>query len=386
MGKIVKIISLVFIGFIVFGFTPNKPIHPEDYDIRKVSKIDTTDLQAKKDLDSSTIKRIMLVAVKRAKAKEDSTNNVIDLVSAACSLYSINKTIAKMQSRNEDATCLIIEKIMLKAEIEALLDNRERIKASLDSIYNGYADQISVDLGHYQVYLDSAMAIFRQIEAARHDAILLMSSEKYLKKLQREYGCDRAEAKKHQQVRIANIEISNYQIMTIAEIQSYRGELSYAIAYAVRGTNNILIAFDVQREKRPYFIQEVAMHEFLHKSTDSRNGISARASSLLTSSFEGYSLIDAINSWEIARTSRLNAYYSSDEERYVRFKALELDLYKYGLKDLGAPLTRRAYRKMMKLAVKDKLSEDGGTFIELTKNNDNRKGYRIFKKLFDKIA
>ena len=369
----------------------DKKIEPESYDLRKVAQpalVLLHGLNEKKSANENMAKKFMEEHLKRAQAFDEYNNliNLINSIKAEILEFQEDKvngrgTIPGYDSPYND----LITKATLKLkQAEIALDKN---KNDREKIYNLKFDNIILG-DKYQRYIDLAPKIFSEVERARTEAKLLIGGESYLKKLQAEFQCSLLEARHHQEVRLSNIDFVNYEFLSKAEMDSINREAgaSDCLAFMVTNSNFIVLPFDLDtiedQDNKPSFF-ELALHEFLHSATNADDGISMLAKKILSElSFEAVEMADKDDE------RRQNAMFSEPSERYTRFKALESDLAKNGIKEIGGDFTLEHYKKMMELYDNEKLSESAWSFIYFTKKiiSDEERSYQVFKKLFDQVA
>ncbi len=279
--------------------------------------------------------------------------------------------------------------------IDGLAAKKSLNPVALMRLMQGYIDKtiarernLHDTIRDYQPYLDSALILFGKIESARQQAERLVGSAGYLPKIQAEFHCSPAVALEHQRVRVANIDISNYRFVSSQEMESFNEESVGSVAYAIRGTNEILFVYTADSGEEN--IYTTALHEFLHKATNSQAGLSDITTSLLSTwSFRTYrapAQISAQDSSHVQEMLAYSDYCSAAEERYVRFKILESELEKFGIKELGESFTLIHYERMMQLFTLEEIDSGAGWFIYFTKGYDSPYGYQYFKKLFTSIG
>lgn len=336
----------------------NKSIKPEDYDLSKISDLNLRDLKEKKSLNEDALKQIMLESLATTKAFNLAHNLVPDL------------EVASGQS------------IPTKSEEEE--------------------------------YLKLAPELFSAIESARQEVKQIIGSSGYLTKLQQEFGCSLTEAKKHQETRLTNLELTNYALTSRNEvIDIYQKEFhdssdfsQVVLAYASIRNNMIYFPYDYdfnacvradqdkyQFDVSKHNLHNVARHEFLHRATNSNQGLSPKATKLLEQSFLSNTGNQEIN-------KLYNKYFSIPTERYVRLKILEINLAELGVKNIGEEFTHEHFDKMMELYKNKKLGDDAVEFIEHTMyperaaeagnpkvlTDEYEEKFQIYKELFDEIA
>jgi len=373
-------------------------IRPDDYDFRNIAPLDLRDLEGKKSLDSNVINRVMLESLKKSAVYYESWSAGLTLGFAESDVSEIAEKIKRIEKPGDKIQFELSRE--LEAAKEKLQRSKERFNLSKEEetkAKNLQFDEITIKLTNQdKEYLKLAPALFRQIEDARQEAKRLVGDKSSLKKLEGEFQCSPKEAARHQQVRLSNINLANYDLLTVQELRNSLSKSSdnfhNAIGYADRSRNKIEIPYNLREElTTPDYefsqadfekkIYEIALHEFLHLATGSNRGLSPQTVDLLSKlSFKKYS------KEEIKSNSENNNYHSDPTERYVRFKSLESELAAHGVKKIGEEFTLEHYKKMIALYREGKLLSDANEFIKYTQDFDTNTGYKIFKKLFDKIA
>lgn len=234
-------------------------------------------------------------------------------------------------------------------------------------------------------YSRYASHLFNLVEEARSEVRKIINSETYLLRLKDEFGCTTEEARKHQLVRSNNIENINYNFFRYDKNSKRAGGfivnsniiiLPYNLKYDRDTDNNRLTLEDFSR---------IARHEFWHAATNGDFGLSKIAKELLSQESFEYMNIGYLS--DIMQ----NSYQQDPSERYVRFKALESELEKFGIKRIGDMFTREHFDEMIKNY--PKFNENAQDFIKWTNGYDKTKNnydadasYEIFKKIFNNIA
>lgn len=329
----------------------NKEVNPNKYDLSKTTKLNLEDLDEKKSLNNEVVQRIMIESLKKTR---------------------------KFKEKNFNSGVIDSD------------DNQKNFELS----------------NLEKKYLESSPDFFAQIEAARQDVEKLISSNGYLEKLKEEFNCSLSEAKKHQEVRLNNVKLSNYIIESQAEVQDFYQKENKdttnfsALCYDTKHDNMIHFSYDyytAELEKadqneygfdlKQFNMYNLACHEFLHKATRRNLGLSVKASKLLVDSFE----TDTVN----ISSPLMKQYLLVPTERYVRIKILELDLQRLGIKKVGENFTYEHCQKLYDLIDDKKLGPNSIQFIYNTKylegagdeNSPNKKNfYELYKKLLNEIA
>jgi hypothetical protein len=376
----------------------NTDIKPEDYDFRNKGNIDLKDLEEKKNLDSTTIHRTMLEALKRTRIHDNYWSAGMSLANAENDSTNITREIKSIEKRGELIPSELTQRLIeAKKRIQRSREKFNFCKEEEKKAKNLKFNDINITLtDRDKEYLKLTPALFKQLERARQEAKRLIDDESNLKKIKNEFHCSLKEARHHQQVRLSNIDLTNYDLLTVQELRDSlsrsNDNFHNAIAYANRDQNKITIPYDLRREftepgyefSQADFEKEIyltALHEFLHLATGANRGLSPHTVDLLSkTSFKKYSPEEIKNNLEN------NNYYSDPTERYVRFKSLESELENFGSKKIGENFTLEHYQKVIALYRDGKLWSDANELIKYTQNFDTDEGYKIFKRMFDEIA
>ena len=376
-----------------------KKINPEDYDLKKIGALDLRDLDAKKSLDAEAINRIMMEGLIRSKIDDIIDSSLMNFDMVSHSVRSITRQIESAKKEENVSTRELEDKLVEANEKKeaARLKVQENFKLH-EKINNNEFNKIDVQISESEkAELESkAHSMVSEIETARREAMRMIGDKSYLDKIQKEFNCSKEEAINHQKVRLSNLDIINYILVSNKTIASY---LHNSLAYATIGSNVITLPYDNSSAVK---LSEMALHEFLHLATNGNSGLSPLAKSLLSSK----SMKE--NSGEKVLNKKDYDYVSDPTERYVRFKILESDLENHNVKKIGESFTMDHYKKMMALWESGILYHGSSDFLEYTKGMKDRniykkmmdfygvsndklikndeEGYSIFKELFDSIA
>ena len=346
----------------------NKKIKPEDYDLKKISHLNLIDLEAKKSLNPEIIQRIMQESLQKTNLYDQEIKLCHDIDEVDKSLYLVINEIKKLKENNQEIPSELSQKESFLNEKynESLNKLKEFRDITVVKIFENYNSD----------YLKSAPDLFKNIELAREEIKRLISSDDYINKLQIQFNCSHEEALRHQQVRLSNIDILNYEIKSIREIKSSAGV--DAGGYAIKDSNIVVLPYDL-KERKNIDIKKIAFHEFLHLVDNCGSGLSSDVIELLNKNMVNNSTQDEFQKQQYE-------YHSNPTERYVRLKALESDLEKLNVLKIGEEFTYEKYKEMIRLSHENKLSNDAEDFIMYTKHYGDEEGYKILKELFSKIA
>lgn len=376
--------------------------NPEEYDLHKVfypGLLSLRGLEEKKSLKEPDISNLMVEYLKRTQLFNNYRHTYGKIYSWSLALgdaearkNNLKQGISYLGCEDDDEKNLNKKIIDGQVGIDNARGELKEVSDDIKKLYEQKDENIILE-NKYKKYLASAPKIFSEVERAREEAKRLLSGETYLEKLQKEFHCNHETAKRHQQVRISNIDFINYDLLSLDEINEFAKEagVKVPLAFFIPQTNIIVLPLDLDdfsaknsENKLNFF--ELALHEFLHAATNGNEGMSILAKKELDE--ESFGGVDK-NSVDEEHAKYANKYYSEPTERYVRFKILEDDLLRLGVKKRGENFNLEKYEKMMELYKTGKLSEDANDFIEYTRgylNLDNKEAYKNFKKIFDEIA
>ncbi|MFZ4648884.1 MAG: hypothetical protein ACOYMB_04650 [Patescibacteria group bacterium] len=357
--------------------TINNP-KPEDYDLSKMGELDLTDLNEKKNLEENDCQRIFQQAIKNEHIRtleEKIKNNRKDY-------YNILKII---EQKKQELDSITDHNSSLYQDKCKSLENKQQMLVGLEESYQSKLilknkaskNEFKVTEEEKSI-LANAQEFMTVMELARDNVRELLSGEVYLKHLMKEFACSREEAAKHQRVRISNVGLINYRLESLDEIKKSGNENPNA--YFINNTNVVVLPYDLDRMEVFY----LALHEMLHGAVNGDKGLSKESEEDISwSSFQENERFE----------DGYNAYMLMPAERYVRFKMLNYELNKLGVKRLNEKFTKEHYQKFMKI-LKDGQAENGmkihynaADFIRFTRDfADPDKGYERLKKIFDEVA
>lgn len=250
----------------------------------------------------------------------------------------------------------------------------KKLENKQNKLREGELDILAED--NLKAIYEKGPMIIESVENVRKKLFDVISSRQYLEKLQLEFNCSLDEAKKHQEVRFNNLKNVDIVFKSSIELKTPTFFNNPAMARYNSNFHQIELPYDLSIDK----ISELAIHELIHSIVMGDKGLSVKAVSELNSSAdknEKYS-------------QRLNNYFISPAERYVRLKMLELELDKLGIKKFGEKISKSGYKKMIQWLEESKdktdFSIDGVEFLETTKDLDDEKGLETLNNLFEEIA
>ncbi|MCX6795141.1 MAG: hypothetical protein NT165_00165 [Candidatus Falkowbacteria bacterium] len=190
-----------------------------------------------------------------------------------------------------------------------------------------------------------------------------IQSPEYLKKLMVEFNISEDEAKKHQEIRLANVLKGTYYL---DEKQNPGFHL---------GTKYFEVSLD--KDTAGY----EAEHEVLgHKAVQGNFGIPKETDSLLRESYKDFDPSSVNFKFkENYSPGELSSYFLSSAERYARKKALDIEMDDLGIKKYGENFTSEHSKKLLDFYKAGKLSKESNQFIETTKPE-------YLEKIFNEIA
>ncbi len=225
---------------------------------------------------------------------------------------------------------------------------------------------------------ERAPQLIVKLEDIRKNLINIVNTSDYLKKLQKEFNCNREEAKKHQEVRLNNLKSVTFffRKSSMIDKDSNKGTESTSAYYSPEW-HEICLPYNEEESKVLHF----ATHELLHSITVGEEGLSAKAKSLLNSSFQE----------NTDYSSKYNEYLASSAERYVRLKLLELELDRLGIKKIGKKITKSGYKKMIdwyneKKDNNNSYNQDLFHLLETINVKDEAQSRDNLNQLFQEIA
>lgn len=313
----------------------------DDYDLSKISE--TSSEKSKKE-------KISLFVAERIKKLQQ------DLVYVEESILSYKRSI----EYNED---------LLQSHYASWISDSLEIK-------KGYKDDLENAKKKLKFWLNQKKEIQESIavlgndneevfEEERLKLLEHVKSPEYLKKLQKEFGLSEVEAKKHQDVRIKNLEIAH------ASFQSAE-QLEYDGGYYRIGGTEVVISYEDDKKS----IKRAISHELVHESTNAEFGMSKKASYLMK---ESYIPSKTLNELYGGDDSVQTKYFGRPEERIVRKQILDLEMEELGIKKYEEPFTKAHYDKLMELLKAGKLSSDARDFMMTTKPE-------YFIRIFDELS
>jgi hypothetical protein len=334
---------------------------PEDYDLIKINskkenkKLNLSDLELKKSLDSTFIEQSILLSLSIEKLnKETSTFSKI--------LQKIQDTINTKKDISEEIRV-------------SLVGQQEKIDEISNSINKKDFLKIKNELSENEKkYLDIAPKLYKIVESVRKEIILSIRSKDYLHKLQMEFNCSEKEAYNHQQVRLSNLNIANYLIVGPSEVLK-RSNNKTSTSFFNTNSNMIIICYSLDLTD----FYDTVLHEMMHLVVNGEGGMSNSSINLLGKDSFGY---------RSDYSKKNNEYLSSPTERYTRLKILERELANKNIKKIEEEFTYDHYLKMYDLYKKGKFLLPGSLdFLNFTKSKlDVDKHFELIKKLFDEIA
>ncbi len=335
---------------------------PDDYDIAKTAKLDLKYLDEKKSFNKEVIDKIAFDLI------IDKRKQSISKKRYSQSL-SLNDAVDKKDKARE------LEFLRLLEESSKEIDLLENMQEAIQKNKFNYDEfQITRNEHEFSLFISEMVST---IENARQRAIELIGSDQYLIKLQEEFDCSLEQAKKHQQVRLSNISITNYRIMSRQEVQRIfetenPEENNLAVfAYDAKYDNLIYFSYDHNYED---YLPELSFHEFLHKATRRNLGLSPKAHKLLRESFNSAANIEDI----------INIYHAIPTERYVRLKILDDKLEKLGIKKVGEKFTRNHFDQLYQLYANSKFKLGALEFMYFT-DLPNKEEYEDYDKYLDDL-
>lgn len=374
------------------GNKDKSELKPDDYDLKKNSipkLIFLSGLEERESLKEPDIKQYMEEYLKRAQVFADYEDINGAIKSLELELVNLRKGKKKggavLEGYRDPSDEKIIEVEENLKEFAVKLENNQTERKFINQ--EKFANLILKD--SYKQYIELAPKIFGEVEDARKEAKRLISGDNYLTKLQAELGCSREKARQHQQTRLANIDFINYDFLSSAEIADIakKANAGNPVSFRVTNSNFITLPFDLEEkinedgESWPSLF-ELSFHEFIHCATNSESGMSAKAAEILSK--KSFQEMEFKNEEE---AKSVNAYYSESGERYARYKALEFDLAKFGVKKINEEFTFEIYKEMMTLYKDDKLSQASKAFIDFTKGSGkDEEAYKCFREIFNEVA
>jgi hypothetical protein len=211
-----------------------------------------------------------------------------------------------------------------------------------------------------QLAKEKVIDILNMIENVKLEIIKHLESKEYLKKLAKEMDISKKSANEHVKVRINNIKNISYELTTSSKISGDTDGFGYA--YYLCGTNKIALPYNInlKNENEKNYFYEAIVHEVLHESTMSYEGLSATAEEYLRDSFKSLENEEKKDS----------SYYSRPSELIVRKQILDLNMEKNDIKKYGDKFQEEHYQKLLELKKEGKLTQDESDLIEHIKSED----------------
>jgi hypothetical protein len=336
---------------------------------------------------------------KLEKVKNDSelaTSSPIDkIVNPEPSKYALNETVKSLSEKSKSETSSsIAEKIKnLQNDFDEaenfVLKYKEGVKScedqlQVDDISEEFIKEVTKDLNdckekyeawlHYRSIIKEDLDMLKNynkefFEKQKAELVEHIKSLEYLQKLQKEFGLSKAEAKKHQDVRIKNLEIAHGSFQSDEQVKS---KAPGASAYYIPGTTEVVISYDNDRKD----VQQLISHELLHELTNAEAGMSKKATDLMN---ESYTPSEVLNKMYSGDDSAKTEYFGDPSERIVRKQILDLEMEELGIKKYEEPFTQAHYHELMKLLNAGKLSSGAKEFIMTTKPE-------YFERIFNELS
>jgi hypothetical protein len=181
------------------------------------------------------------------------------------------------------------------------------------------------------------------VNKAKMDLVNHISSSTYLERLAKEFNVPLEVAKEHQRTRIRNIKDLSYDFESLKDIYKQ----SKGMAYYEPNENKVYFPYNSgDADDEDY---RTMLHEILHLSTQSMQGLSDKLVEVFKESFRADSTIE---------DSALIAYYAKPQEFIVRKQILDLWLADLGLKKYGEKFTEAHYKKLAEMYDQGELPQD----------------------------
>ncbi len=325
---------------------------PASYDLSKICQLDLEDLDGKKSQEKATAEKVMTQAL------------IYDDIKERELAYS-DKTSASYRLDPEG----------YKKNLEQVQEDKKKLQEKDWKYLKSHIELSKVD----KIYIAEAPTLIALAEEAREKVKSVISSPEYLAKLEDEFKCSPEIAKQHQLTRLSNVDKINYKFTHNRLLT--RGKMNSKGAY-IPNTNIILLSYNLKFNAETDFnkitkedLLATAIHEFWHAATNGNSGLSSTTKEKLTASY-----------YQANHNLKDSVYQNNPTERYVRFKSLEADLVKFGIKKVGESLTKEGYERMVDLYNSNQLNLGTSQFLEHIQGFGTEAGYEALLDIFNSIA